>query len=151
MWYRLSQNILEAQAVGGGIKRTPTVSPVPVVQNSGNDPQQKVWDTLVEQNDHVGTPVGQINETAFENATMSEGPATQGTEMRRLSPYHNNPEHTTLETQLETARQQNVNVDPVSMSQQQPGDMLVKGIPQYNSGKGWKGFQGNLPSTNTLV
>jgi hypothetical protein len=148
MWYRLAKTVSEAQAIGGGIKRTPSVQQSAL---QPVDPQQKVWDTLVQQNDHVGTPVGQVNETALENKSMSEGPATQGTEMRRLSPYHANPEHTTLEAQLETARQQNVNIDPVSISQQQPGEMLIKGIPQYNSGKGWKGFQGNLPSTHTLV
>ncbi len=150
MWYRLAKNISEAQAVGGGVKRTPaTPQGVPV---QPVDPQQQVWDTLVQQDDHVGSPKGHPNETTADyNGVVNEGPATQGTEMRRLSPYHNNPEHTTLESQLETARQQNVNVEPIGAAQMQPGEMLVRGIPQYNSGKGWKGFQGNLPSTHTLA
>lgn len=152
MWYRLAQQRAVAQGVGGGIMRTPSTPLSASESSEAQEPQAQMWDTLVRQTDHVGNHKGQPNETTVDIAA-NEGPATQGTEMRRLSPYHSNPEHTTLEEQLDTARQQNVNTEPQSMSQQNmgTGSMLVRGLPQYGSGKGWVGFQGERPSTLTLV
>jgi hypothetical protein len=154
MWYRLAKQ-LTAAGMGGGVSRSPK-TPVAVNPQPVNQEIQKAesWDQMVLQSDHVGNHEGQGNESTgdpLSHDAPNEGPATQGTEMRRLSPYHNNPEHTTLEEQLETTRQQNVNQDPVSMSETNAGkgEMVVRGLPQYNSGKGWNGFNGNLSPTHT--
>lgn len=146
VWYRLSQKTL---GIGGGaLKSSPSNDSVlPAEQHA------KMWDVLVNQTDHIGNRKGEPNETTGDQGAINEGQATQGTEMRRVSPYHSNPEHTTLEEQLETARQQNVNNDPIAMTQNNfgTGEMLIRGVPQYSSGKGWVGFQGNNPSAITLV
>jgi hypothetical protein len=112
-----------------------------------------MWNALANQTEqHAGNHQGQPGDTAV-GAIANQGPSTQNAEMRRLLPHHSNPQNTTLEEQLESARQQNTNMEPQSMSQQNLGKgwMLIRGLPQYGSGKGWVGFQGERPATLTLV
>lgn len=132
MWYRKSQNI-----------------------NTQNTQQTYYdWDSKVRLTNEVGVPK---DKKVIDN-DVSEGPGVLGTENRRLSPYHNNPEETPWEEQLETVRQQNVNKDPMANLPQQPPNNLspinFKGpsgsIPKYNEGKNWQGFS-NQTSTQTFA
>lgn len=167
MWYKL------AQGFGGGI-----LSPVevkingavysPVSENppaqdvsqdssqadipqnpmgeSTEDYEKRLWDTLVNRSDAVksdGVATG-------DGGVDGDGAAVEADEARRLSPYHQNPEETTMEEQLEAVRQQNVNSDEMSnesMSSTESGrgEQRVRGEFPYASGKGWTGYE-DLPS-----
>ena len=143
MWYRNARK--NVMAFGGGVLDAP-----PVKRN----PDATTWDVLVEAPDHIGNHKGEPVMDSDGNSGMNEGPATQSSEMRRVSPHHQNPEFTTWEEQLEAVRHQNVNVDPpqsMSATEGARGEMLIRGIPQYNQGKGWRGFNDKLPSDQSFA
>jgi tRNA(Met) C34 N-acetyltransferase TmcA len=105
--------------------------------------EQRLWDTIVNKTDSI------TSDNYFDNPDSNrEGVAVEAEEARRLSPYHKNPEETTMEEQLEAVRQENVNSDlPESMSSTEGarGELLVRGDFPYISGKGWTGYE-DLPS-----
>lgn len=161
MWYKTAQN-----GFGGGM-----LSPVelkiqqalvPVVNNAEEMPmeendiiqnpigestelyEQRLWDTIVNRKDGILTEPQFPNEDEMKNS----GQAVEADEARRLSPYHKNPEETTMEEQLEAVRQENVNADPaqsMSSTEDTRGGLLVRGEFPYASGKGWTGYE-DLPS-----
>jgi len=156
MWYRL------AQGFGGGIlspveikiqqallspaAAEPVASDVEMPQNpmeeSTDNYEKRLWDTLVNRSDSIQT------DGALDNNLEGSGPATEAEEARRLSPYHQNPEETTMEEQLEAVRQQNVNSDSeqsMSSTEYGRGGQRVRGEFPYASGKGWTGYE-DLPS-----
>ena len=151
LWYKA---VRKAQAIGGGIVQQ-TVAP----SSAATDTNDKhVWDTLVNSSDHIGNHKGEPAMTPDGDAGINEGPATKAVEMRRITPHHKNPEFTTLEEQLTGTRQQNVNQGDIDVdtSEQQPGTTdprLIRGIPQFDSGKGGKGLNDNVnvPSAQTFA
>jgi hypothetical protein len=161
MWYRVSQT-----GIGGGILspteayiqkllHTPQLGdtlseasakesaeiPHPIEEDT-SDYQQRLWDSLVNRDSEVGS-----DNIVDENGNIvGKGPATDANEARRLSPFHQNPEETPMETQLEAVRQQNVNnADSMSSTEGTRGNVLVRGEFPYASGKGWDGYQ-DLPT-----
>lgn len=153
-----------AQGFGGGIMAPRyNPSPVPSTPSNQSDNQQsaigtpsnndiisqqeaaekEMFDHLVKQDDHLGSP-----DAAFDfDGNAGNGPATSGTEARRLSPHHTNPEETTLEEQLESVRHDNLNgFIPESMKQR--NDMTtVRGTDQYNAAQ----TAGNILDSNMAL
>lgn len=168
MWYRF------AQGFGGGIlspvemkiqqalipsKQVPEqideqidANQSDILQNpiaeSTEDYEKRLWDTLVNRSDSVKSN-NSVHVT--DGNVEGEGPAIEADEARRLSPYHQNPEETTMEEQLEAVRQQNVNSEPqqsMSSTESSRGETLVRGEFPYASGKGWTGYE-DLPSNKS--
>jgi hypothetical protein len=171
MWYR------QAQGFGGGVLSpvevaiqralspnsassvTPDASIIPAqdgqVESTDNQEQspmnenpdayeQRIWDTLVNRTDGA-----QADGVSVDGGKISgDGGAVEAGDARRLSPFHQNPEETTMEEQLESVRQQNVNTDPtqsMSSTENSRGNELVRGEFPHASGKGWNGYE-DLPS-----
>lgn len=159
MWYKTAQN-----GFGGGMLSavelkiqqalTPVVAEEPVEsaevpQNPINEPtdvyEKRLWDAIVNKTDGITKDDDTLHADTI--GVVSDGLGSQSNEARRLSPYHKNPEETTMEEQLEAVRQENVNNDPQSMSSTDGarGSLLVRGEFPYASGKGWTGYE-DLPS-----
>jgi hypothetical protein len=111
-----------------------------------NQEQQKeIWNLLVDRPHRMNMD---------DNGNFVVSPQAAANEARRHSPYHEAPENTTIEDQLEGSRQQNNNRDPQSMSSTEKGN----GFQHFKSGEGYyqasKGKQdpilfGNKPSNQT--
>ena len=165
MWYRFAQGfgggilspvemkiqqaLIPSQQDPGQIDEPMPENQDDIVQNpiaeSTEAYEKRLWDTLVNRSDSVKSDDSlNISDGNFEG----EGPAIEADEARRLSPYHQNPEETTMEEQLEAVRQQNVNSDSqqsMSSTEGGRGEALVRGEFPYASGKGWTGYE-DLPS-----
>lgn len=66
-----------------------------------------------------------------------------------LSLPQDSPEFLTLEEQLKNTREDDPVFQSMSSTENIRGDMLIRGVPQYNVGKGADMFQ-DLPSNITL-
>lgn len=113
---------------------------------SMNQKQQKeIWDLLVNRPHRMNMD---------NNGQFIVSPQSASIEARRHSPYHDAPENTSIENQLEGSRQQNNNRDPLSMASIEKSN----GFQHFKSGEGYyqalKGKQdpilfGNKPSNQT--
>jgi hypothetical protein len=113
---------------------------------SMNQVQQKeIWDLLVDRPHRM---------TMDNTGNFIKSPQSAANEARRHSPFHDSPENTTLEGQLEGSRQQNNNRDPQSMASMEKGNSFQ----HFKNGEGYyqalKGKQdpilfGNKPSNQT--
>jgi hypothetical protein len=111
-----------------------------------NQEQQKeIWNLLVDRPHRMNMD---------DNGNYIVSPQSAANEARRHSPYHDAPENTTIEDQLEGSRQQNNNRDPQSMASREKGN----GFQHLKNGEGYiqalKGKQdpilfGNKPSNQT--
>ena len=111
-----------------------------------NQEQQKeIWNLLVERPHRMNMD---------NNGQFIVSPQSASNEARRHSPYHQAPEETSLESQLEGSRQQNNNRDPQSMASTEKGNSFQ----HFKNGEGYyqalKGKQdpilfGNKPSNQT--
>jgi hypothetical protein len=111
-----------------------------------NQEQQKeVWNLLVDRPHRMNMD---------NNGQFIVSPQSASIEARRHSPYHDAPEETSMENQLEGSRQQNNNRDPQSMASTEKGNSFQ----HFKSGEGYyqasKGKQdpilfGNKPSNQT--
>ena len=111
-----------------------------------NQEQQKeIWDLLVDRPHRMNMD---------DNGNYIVSPQSAANEARRHSPYHEAPENTTIEDQLEGSRQQNNNRDPQSMGSIEKGNSFQ----HFKNGEGYyqalKGKQdpilfGNKPSNQT--
>ena len=113
---------------------------------SMNQEQQKeIWDLLVDRPHRMNMD---------DNGNYIVSPQSAANEARRHSPYHDAPENTSIEEQLEGSRQQNNNRDPQSMGSTERGNSFQ----HFKNGEGYyqalKGKQdpilfGNKPSNQT--
>lgn len=109
--------------------------------------EKRIWDTLVNRSDGAKSDGVSVDG----GSVQGDGGAVQAGDARRLSPFHQNPEETTMEEQLEAVRQQNVNTDPtqsMSSTENSRGSELVRGEFPHASGKGWNGYE-DLPSNKS--
>ena len=113
--------------------------------NMNQEQQKEIWDLLVQRPHRMNMD---------NNGQFIISPQSASIEARRHSPYHDAPEVTTLEDQLEGSRQQNNNRDPQSMASTEKGNS----IQHFKKGEGYyqalKGKQdpilfGNKPSNQT--
>jgi hypothetical protein len=113
--------------------------------NMNQEQQKEVWDLLVNRPHRMNMD---------NNGQFIVSPQSASIEARRHSPYHDSPEETSMENQLEGSRQQNNNRDPQSMSSIEKGNSFQ----HFNNGEGYyqaiKGKQdpilfGNKPSNQT--
>ena len=113
--------------------------------NMNQEQQKEIWDLLVQRPHRMNMD---------NNGQFIISPQSASTEARRHSPYHDAPEVTTLEDQLEGSRQQNNNRDPQSMASTEKGNSFQ----HFKNGEGYyqalKGKQdpilfGNKPSNQT--
>jgi len=109
------------------------------------DQQKEIWNLLVDRPHRMNMD---------NNGQFIVSPQSASIEARRHSPYHDAPENTTLEGQLEGSRQQNNNRDPQSMASKEKGNSFQ----HFKNGEGYyqalKGKQdpilfGNKPSNQT--
>jgi len=107
--------------------------------------QKEIWDLLVDRPHRMNMD---------DNGSFVVSPQAAANEARRHSPYHEAPENTSIESQLEGSRQQNNNRDPQSMASKEKGN----GFQYFKNGEGYyqasKGKQdpilfGNKPSNQT--
>jgi hypothetical protein len=100
-------------------------------QEMAEEEQKELWDILVFRPHHIGGA-----ETNGDVASGVYGDQLASNMARMQSPYHDYFA-TNLEGLLEGSRHFNNNVDPINMQklEKAQGAMLVRGIPQYNSGK----------------
>ena len=112
--------------------------------NMNQEQQKEIWDLLVQRPHRMN----------MDNKQFIISPQSASIEARRHSPYHDAPEVTTLEDQLEGSRQQNNNRDPQSMASTEKGNSFQ----HFKNGEGYyqalKGKQdpilfGNKPSNQT--
>ena len=111
-----------------------------------NQEQQKeVWDLLVDRPHRM---------TMDNNGSFIKSPQSASIEARRHSPFHENPEFTTMEEQLRGSQLENNNRGPQSMASTEKGNSFQ----HFKSGEGYyqalKGKQdpilfGNKPSNQT--
>ena len=113
--------------------------------NMNQEQQKEIWDLLVDRPHRMNMD---------DNGNFVVSPQAAANEARRHSPYHDAPENTSIESQLEGSRQQNNNRDPQSMASKEKGN----GFQHFKSGEGYyqasKGKQdpilfGNKPSNQT--
>ena len=113
--------------------------------NMNQEQQKEIWDLLVQRPHRMNMD---------NNGQFIISPQSASIEARRHSPYHDAPEVTTLEDQLEGSRQQNNNRDPQSMASTEKGNSFQ----HFKNGEGYyqalKGKQdpilfGNKPSNQT--
>lgn len=114
--------------------------------NLPDESKKYIWDILVNKDDT----------NLYNSVNDSDTPGFDAAEARRHSPYHKNPNETTLEEQLEATRHDTVDNEPNNMLQAEKGrgGMFLlngSGAAQYASGKGGRLFYDNLPSNQTLV
>jgi hypothetical protein len=107
--------------------------------------QKEIWDLLVDRPHRM---------TMDNTGNFIKSPQSASNEARRHSPYHENPEETTLEEQLRGSQQENNNRDPQSMASTEKGNSFQ----HFKNGEGYyqalKGKQdpilfGNKPSNQT--
>jgi len=113
--------------------------------NMNQEQQKEIWDLLVQRPHRMNMD---------NNGQFIISPQSASIEARRHSPYHDAPEVTTLEDQLEGSRQQNNNRDSQSMGSIEKGNSFQ----HFKNGEGYyqalKGKQdpilfGNKPSNQT--
>jgi len=111
-----------------------------------NQEQQKeIWDLLVERPHRMNMD---------NNGQFITSPQSASTEARRHSPFHENPENTTIENQLDGSRQKNNDRDPQSMTSTEKGNSFQhfkngEGYYQASKGKQDPILFGNKPSNQT--
>lgn len=111
-----------------------------------DESKKSIWDILINKSDT----------NLYNSVNDSDTPGFDATEARRHSPYHKNPNETTLEEQLGATRHESVDSVPNNMLQREKGNGAMfllngAGAVQYSSGKGGRLFYDNLPSNRTLV
>jgi hypothetical protein len=90
-----------------------------------NQEQQKeIWNLLVDRPHRMNMD---------NNGQFIVSPQSASIEARRHSPYHENPENTTLEEQLRGSQQENNNREPQSMASREKG----QGFQHFKSGEGY--------------
>ena len=92
--------------------------------NMNQEQQKEVWDLLVNRPHRMNMD---------NNGQFIVSPQSASIEARRHSPYHENPENTTLEEQLRGSQQENNNREPQSMASREKG----QGFQHFKSGEGY--------------
>lgn len=107
--------------------------------------QKEIWDLLVDRPHRM---------TMDNTGNFIKSPQSASNEARRHSPFHENPEETTLEEQLRGSQQENNNRDPQSMASTEKGNSFQhfkngEGYYQASKGKQDPILFGNKPSNQT--
>lgn len=123
MWYKIAQN-----SIGGGIISSP-------------DLQE---DVLLPQ---IKSLLDQMKISLDVYRKLSDQQRNEL--LNLLSASTDSPEFLTLEEQLKAARENDPVFQSMGSTENIRGEMLIRGIPQYNVGKGADMFQ-DLPSNITL-
>jgi len=123
MWYKIAQN-----SIGGGIISSPNLQE----------------DVLLPQ---IKSLLDQMKISLDAYRKLSEEQRQQLLNLLSLS--QDSPEYLTLEEQLKALREDDPVFQSMSSTENIRGDMLIRGVPQYNVGKGADMFQ-DLPSNITL-
>jgi hypothetical protein len=123
MWYKIAQS-----SIGGGIISSP-------------DLQE---DVLLPQ---IKSQLDQMKISLDAYRKLSDQQRQQLLDL--LSLPQDSPEFLTLEEQLKNTREDDPVFQSMSSTENIRGDMLIRGVPQYNVGKGADMFQ-DLPSNITL-
>jgi hypothetical protein len=123
MWYKIAQS-----SIGGGIISSP-------------DLQE---DVLLPQ---IKSLLDQMKISLDAYRKLSDQQRQQLLDL--LSLPQDSPEFLTLEEQLKNTREDDPVFQSMSSTENIRGDMLIRGVPQYNVGKGADMFQ-DLPSNITL-
>lgn len=89
-----------------------------------HEQQKEIWDLLVDRPHRMNMD---------DNGNFITSPQSAANEARRHSPFHDAPENTSIEEQLEGSRQQNNNRDPQSMASNERG----QGFQHFKSGEGY--------------
>jgi len=110
--------------------------------------QKELWELLIRKPHHIGG-----SESLTDRAS---GDQLSSNSQRRLSPFHDSPENTTIEEQLDGSRHQNSNVDPINKQSSEAGNGVILqtgiGSPSFfASSKSNPLFTGDLPSARTLI
>lgn len=113
--------------------------------------QKELWDLLIKKPHHIG---GSASLDGSDSS--SQGDQLSSNSQRRLSPFHDSPENTTIEEQLDGSRHQKWNVDPINKQSSEAGNgiLLQTGIGSpsfFASSKSNPLFTGDLPSARTLI
>ena len=113
--------------------------------NMNQEQQKEIWDLLVDRPHRMNMD---------DNGNFVVSPQAAANEARRHSPYHDAPENTSIESQLEGSRQQNNNRDPQSMASTEKGNSFQhfkngEGYYQASKGKQDPILFGNKPSNQT--
>ena len=108
--------------------------------------KKALWDIIVHK----------LDRNTYNSFEDTDTPGFDASQARRHSPFHANPNQTTLEEQLEATRHDTIDNIPNNMQQAEKGNGGMElfngnGAPQYASGKGGRLFYDNLPSNITLV
>ena len=122
MWYKLAQG-----SIGGGIISSP-------------DLQE---DVLLPQ---IKSLLDQMKISLDVYRKLSEQQRNELLSLLQVAPISSDP--LTLEEQLESAREDDPVFQSMGSTENIRGEMLIRGIPQYNVGKGADMFQ-DLPSNIT--
>jgi hypothetical protein len=113
--------------------------------NMNQEQQKEIWDLLVDRPHRM---------TMDNNGSFIKSPQSASIEARRHSPFHENPEFTTMEEQLRGSQLENNNRGPQSMASVEKGNSFQ----HFKNGEGYyqalKGKQdpilfGNKPSNQT--
>jgi predicted HTH domain antitoxin len=123
MWYKLAQG-----SIGGGIISSPNLQEEEVIL-----PQ------IISLLDQM-----KISLNAYRK--LSEQQRNELLSLLQVAPISSDP--LTLEEQLESAREDDPVFQSMGSTENIRGEMLIRGIPQYNVGKGADMFQ-DLPSNIT--
>jgi hypothetical protein len=113
--------------------------------------QRELWELLIKKPHHIGG-----SESLTDRDLNSYGDQLSSNSQRRLSPFHDSPENTTIEEQLDGSRHQNSNVTPINKQSSEAGNgvLLQTGIGSpsfFASSKSNPLFTGDLPSARTLI
>ena len=148
MWLKAAQVRL-CQGVGGGVVSRDT-------QPSGApDDVLEMMERAVNRPDTIG---GRPQEVVLDHDgnAVGEGPATQSTEARLKSPYHADPQFTTMEAQLKALRHEGVGNGKVAdapqnmlSTEQGKGEQTIRGHEEMQWGSSYQG--GDRPFTKNLV
>jgi len=115
------------------------------------DQQKELWEILIKKPHHIGGSA-----SLSDSDSSSHGDQLSSNSQRRLSPFHDSPENTTIEEQLDGSRHQNSNVTPINKQSSEAGNgvLLQTGIGSpsfFASSKSNPLFTGDLPSARTLI
>ena len=115
------------------------------------DQQKELWELLIRKPHHIGGSA-----SLSDSDSSSHGDQLSSNSQRRLSPFHDSPENTTIEEQLDGSRHQNSNVTPINKQSSEAGNgvLLQTGIGSlsfFGSSKSNPLFTGDLPSARTLI
>jgi len=107
--------------------------------------QKEIWNLLVDRPHRM---------TMDNTGNFIKSPQSASNEARRHSPFHENPEETTLEEQLRGSQQENNNRDSQSMASREKGNSFQhfkngEGYYQALTGKQDPILFGNKPSNQT--